>query len=127
MEKLAAAALTRVRKLCLSFADASERVSHGAPCFFYRAKSCFVMFHDDHHGDGRLAVWCAAPPGAQAMLVDSDPEVFFVPPYVGPSGWVGVRLDRGAKWAMVSDVITQAYETRKAKQKRPAARQSSRR
>jgi hypothetical protein len=123
MNKAATAALTRVRKLCLALPDASERASHGAPAFFWRGKSCFVMFLDDHHGDGRLALWCVAPRGAQGMLVESDPEVFFVPPYVGPSGWVGVRLDRGAKWPMIAEVITQAYETRRAKKPRPQSSQ----
>jgi len=101
-----------VRKLCLSFAGATERPSHGAPTFFIGGKRAFVMFVADHHGDGRLALWCAAPPGAQRMLVDSDPEIFFVPPYVGPSGWVGVRLDRGADWSLVAGVIEHAYEAR---------------
>ncbi len=113
----ATAVLTRVRKLCLSFPDASERPSHGAPTFFIRAKHAFVMFVDNHHDDGRLALWCAAPPGAQAMLIDNDAEVFFRPPYVGPSGWVGVRLDRGAKWPVVAQVIEQAYETRRSARK----------
>jgi hypothetical protein len=50
------------------------------------------MFADDHHGDGRLAAWCHAPKGAQHVLVGSEPDLFFVPPYVGPRGWVGVHL-----------------------------------
>jgi hypothetical protein len=107
-----AAILESVRALCLSFPEASERPSHGAPAFFIRGKHTFVMWADNHHGDGRLALWCAAPEGAQAMLVDSEPDHYFVPPYVGPSGWIGVRLDRNAKWAEVSSVIENAYLTR---------------
>ena len=53
-----------------------------------------MTFHNDHHGDGRLALWCAAPEGVQAVLVEADPDVYFVPPYVGHRGWLGVRLDR---------------------------------
>jgi hypothetical protein len=64
---------------------------------------------DDHHGDGRLALWCAAAPGAQVMLVDSDPRQFFVPPYVGHRGWVGVRLDLGPDWDAVADIVEEAY------------------
>jgi hypothetical protein len=106
-----AAALARVRKLCLSLPEVTERLSHGAPTFWVAGKRTFLSFVDDHHGDGRLAVWCAAPAGAQALLVEHDAEVFFVPPYVGPSGWVGVRLDRAAPWPMIAEVIEQAYQT----------------
>ena len=89
-----ATALERVRALCLALPEATERPSHGSPAWFVRDKRCFVMFLDDHHGDGRLALWCAAPEGMQHALVAGDPEAYFVPPYVGHRGWVGVRLDR---------------------------------
>jgi hypothetical protein len=117
MASRSAAALARVRKLCLSFPETSERASHGAPTFFFRAKQSFLSFVDNHHGDGRLALWCAAPPGAQAMLVDSNPDVFFVPAYVGHMGWIGVRLDRDAPWPVVAQVIEDAYQTRRAKRR----------
>ncbi len=64
---------------------------------------------NDHHDDGRVAAWCKAHHVDQQELVDADPERFFVPPYVGPSGWVGVRLDRGLDWGIVSDLVEQAY------------------
>lgn len=107
-----AAALERVRKLCLAYPDTSERPSHGAPTFFIRRTRSFVMFHDQHHGDGRLALWCAAPAGAQAMLVEANPDIYFVPRYVGPLGWVGVRLDRRAPWSEITAIIDQAFRTR---------------
>jgi hypothetical protein len=66
------------------------------------------MFHDDHHGDGRLAIWCRAAPGVQAQLVDEEPDRFFVPPYVGPSGWVGVRLDHDVDWDEVAAIVRDA-------------------
>jgi len=87
-----AEALDKVRAACLALPETSERLSHGGPAFFIRNKKCFVMFLDDHHGDGRLAIWCAAPDGVQADLVDTDPERFFRPPYVGHMGWIGVQL-----------------------------------
>ena len=87
-----AEALAKVRAACLALPETSERLSHGGPSFFIRNKKCFVMFLDDHHGDGRLAIWCAAPDGVQADLVDTDPERFFRPPYVGHIGWIGVQL-----------------------------------
>lgn len=98
-----------VRRLCLALPETEERLSHGAPTFFVRGKKSFVMYMDDHHGDGRLALWCHAPPGAQPSLVRADPERFFVPPYVGTRGWIGVRLDRGANWEQIADIIEDAY------------------
>ncbi len=100
--------LTRVREICLGYPESTERTSHGAPTFF-AGKKTFVMFLDDHHGDGRVAVWCAAPPGAQHAYVDDDPRGFFVPPYVGTRGWIGVRLDRRVPWGAIEAVIDDAY------------------
>jgi hypothetical protein len=98
-----------MRALCLALPETNERPSHGAPTFFVRDKKTFVMFHDDHHGDGRLAIWCAAPPGLQATLVDEEPERFFVPPYVGHRGWLGVRLDVDPDWAELAGIVEDAY------------------
>jgi hypothetical protein len=104
-----AAALERVRACALGLPEATERLSHGAPTFFVRGKKTFVMFLDDHHGDGRLALWCAAPPGVQGSLVNEEPDRFFVPPYVGHRGWLGVRLDRDPDWDEVAGIVTEAY------------------
>ena len=87
-----AEALSRVRAVCLALPETTERLSHGGPAFFIRNKKCFVMFLDDHHDDGRLAIWCAAPDGVQADLIETDPERFLRPPYVGHLGWLGVQL-----------------------------------
>jgi len=102
-------ALERMRELCLALPETNERLSHGAPTFFIRDKKTFVMFLDDHHGDGRLAIWCAAPPGLQASLVDEEPVRFFVPPYVGHRGWVGVRLDIDPDWDELAGIVEDAY------------------
>jgi hypothetical protein len=67
------------------------------------------MFLDDHHGDGRLALWCAAPPGVQAQLVEAEGHRFFRPPYVGHRGWLGVRLDVEPDWEEVTAICTEAY------------------
>src|SRR5262245_1358692 len=91
-DSAADAALERVREICFGFAGTEEKVSHGAPWFHVKGKM-FVAFADHHHGDGRLAVWCKATPEEQRRLVREDPERYFVPPYVGVKGWVGVRLD----------------------------------
>jgi hypothetical protein len=100
-------ALDRVRHHALGLPGVTERLSHGAPTFF--VKKSFVMFHDDHHGDGRLALWCAAPDGAQALMVESEPGRFFVPPYVGHRGWLGLRLDTDVDWDEVGAVVTDAW------------------
>jgi hypothetical protein len=104
-----ARALAHVRRKCLSLPETSERPSHGAPTFFVRAKVSFVTFHDDHHGDGRLAIWCAAPDGAQSLLTEAAPETYFVPPYVGIRGWLGVRLDGSIDESEVDGLIEDAY------------------
>src|SRR5919198_1924977 len=101
--------LERIRTICLALPETSERLSHGAPTFFVRDKRAFVMVLDNHHGDGRFAIWCAAPEGMQQMLVDADPERFFVPPYVGHRGWLGVRLDRGLHWDELAGIAEDAY------------------
>lgn len=84
-------ALVRCRRICLALPGTTEQVSWGTPVF--RAKKIFAMFQEDHHGDGRTALWCHAPKGAQQVLVASEPKRFFRPPYVGPAGWVGVVID----------------------------------
>jgi hypothetical protein len=101
--------LERIREICIGLPETSERLSHGAPTFFVRGKKAFLMVMTDHHGDGRFALWCAAPTGMQAMLVDADPEHFFVPPYVGHRGWLGVRLDRGVHWDELTGIAEDAY------------------
>jgi hypothetical protein len=80
-----------VRRICAALPATSERLSHGEPTFFVGGK-VYVMFANNHHGDGRLAVWLPAPPGFQEGLIDTDPATFFLPPYVGHRGWVGVIL-----------------------------------
>jgi hypothetical protein len=103
--------LERLRELCLGLLETSERPSHGAPTFFVRGKKAFLMVLTDHHGDGRFAIWCAAPDGLQATLVGADPERFFAPPYVGHRGWLGVRLDRGLDWVELEGIVEDAYAT----------------
>ncbi len=111
---LVAKQLKRVRELTSALPDVTEQISHGHPTFWVK-KKVFAYFLDNHHNDGRLALWCIASPGAQQMLVDSNPDHYFVPPYVGKSGWVGVRLDQDNAWPQISAVLESAYETRAAK------------
>jgi len=106
-----ASALSRVRASCLALPETSERLSHGAPTFFIRNKRVFVTFQDNHHGDQRLAIWCAAPDGEQQALVEASPDQYFVPAYVGHRGWLGVRLDRGLTWDEIAAAIENAFLT----------------
>lgn len=99
----------RLRRLCLALPETTERLSHGEPTFFVRDKRVFVTVADRHHDD-RAGFWCAAAPGVQASLVDAEPERFFVPPYVGGRGWLGVRLDvPDVDWAEVAELVEDAY------------------
>ena len=101
--------LGRIRTICLELPETSERLSHGAPTFFVRGKRAFLMVLTNHHGDGRFAIWCAAPEGIQRALVEADPERFFVPPYVGHRGWLGMRLDRALDWDELAGIAEDAY------------------
>jgi len=85
--------LERVRRICSALPETTERLSHGEPTFFVKNK-VFVMFTDNHHNDGHIAIWLPVPSGFQNPLIESAPETFFKPPYVGVRGWVGIELDR---------------------------------
>jgi hypothetical protein len=101
-----------VRRICLGFPQVTERPSHGAPTFFVRDRQSFVTaWMDGHHADTFPHLWCAAPAGAQELLVGRDPDVFFRPPYVGHRGWLGVRLDGDVDWNELAEVCEDAYRT----------------
>jgi hypothetical protein len=102
--------LARLRKLCLALPEAHEVEAWGEPTFRVRNK-LFAMYAapNNHHGGGRAAVWCKAAAGNQALMVRAEPERYFVPPYVGPSGWVGVWLDRNPDWSEVKDLMRDSY------------------
>jgi hypothetical protein len=100
--------LAKLRKIITAWPETDERISHGSPTW-WGGKKTFATFHDSHHGDGRVAVWCKASFEQQQDLVEADPEIFFVPPYVGPSGWVGIRLDRDVSWDTVAEILENGY------------------
>jgi hypothetical protein len=102
-----AGALDRLRALCLALPEATERLSHGEPTWFVR--KVFVTFAGRHHDD-RVACWCAATAEERDALVAEDPGRFFVPPYVGGRGWLGVYLDvPGVDWAELDEIVREAY------------------
>jgi predicted DNA-binding protein (MmcQ/YjbR family) len=102
--------LTRLRKLCLALPEAHEVEAWGEPTFRVRNK-LFAMHAsaNNHHGAGRPAVWIKAAPGNQDLMVRTAADRFFVPPYVGPSGWVGVWLDRDVDWDELAELLRDAY------------------
>jgi hypothetical protein len=108
----------RVRKLCLAMPQSSEKLSHGEPTFF-AGKRVFAMFSNNHHNDGHIAVWIPAEPGAQAALIRSDPKRYYRPPYVGPSGWVGIELDQIGDDELAGH-LSDAWKLIMDKQKRPS-------
>jgi hypothetical protein len=118
------AQLERVRRICLSIPGTSEKLSHGEPTFF-TPKRVFAMFANNHHNDGHVALWLAAAPGVQAALIEEAPRIYFRPPYVGPSGWVGVELEH-VDDDQLGALIREAYGIIAAKEK-PARSGSIRR
>lgn len=105
----AARVLEQLRAICLALPESTEKIAWGDNTFRVRDK-IFAHFVNNHHGDGIVAVWCKAPPGMQQALVGSAPDRFFVPPYVGPRGWVGLHLDRvDVDWDEVAGTIEESY------------------
>jgi hypothetical protein len=100
--------LPRLREICLSLPETTERVSHGEPSWFVRERKQFVTLANKHHDD-RVGFWCAAPPGVQEALIGSDATKFFRPPYVGHRGWLGVYLDVEQDWDELTEIVIDAY------------------
>jgi predicted DNA-binding protein (MmcQ/YjbR family) len=101
--------VARLRAICMELPDATEKLSHGEPTWFAGKGKVFAMLDNHHHGSEHLAVWLPQPLGVQEALIDSDPERFFRPPYVGPSGWIGVVLDTRPDWSLVERLVRDAY------------------
>jgi hypothetical protein len=100
--------LERVRAIIASLPETSEKLSHGAPTW-WGGKKTFATFHSGSYDEGRRSVWIKAPDGAQAALISVDPERFFRPKYLGPAGWVGVRLEGKVDWAEIRELLVQGY------------------
>jgi hypothetical protein len=97
-----------MRRICTALPEVEERVSHGEPAWFIRGKKMFVTYADRHHDD-RVAFWCSAADGMQETLVSANPTRFFVPPYVGTKGWVGLYLDVEVDWVEIEETVLEAY------------------
>lgn len=99
---------TRVRELIATWPETAERLSHGSPTF-WGGKKTFCSFHDAPDKYGGRAVWIKATLEAQEGLVEQDPDAFFVPPYVGPSGWIGVRTHDDIDWGLLAQLLEDGY------------------
>ena len=99
--------VNRIRKICMALPEATEQETWATPTFRVRNK-IFAMCSDSPDGGGRVDLWCKAPPGVQQMLVEFEPERFFAPPYVGPKGWIGLRLAHNSD-AELKKYIRQRY------------------
>lgn len=97
--------LDRLRALCLAYPEAVEAGGVGNPSFKVRDK----IFAMQHGVAGRPSLWCKAPRGFQAMIIETDPERCFVPPYVGQHGWVGIWLDRPLDWPFIAQMVRDSY------------------
>jgi hypothetical protein len=102
--------------MALALPEVTERLSHGEPCFFIRDKRPLCYYHDNHHGDGRISLWCPVEPDVQEELLSTEPNRFFRPPTSASgvfSGWLGVYLDLPAKdrvsWGEVAVILEEAY------------------
>jgi predicted DNA-binding protein (MmcQ/YjbR family) len=98
-----------VHELCLGFPSTATVQAHGNPDFRVEGKT-FATFTINHHGDGHVALWLRSPPGAQDLYCEMEPEHYFIPPYVGPRGWLGLELNRGLDWASTAGRTREAYE-----------------
>jgi hypothetical protein len=114
----------RLRTICLGLPETTEKTAWGEPTWRVRGR-LFAQLDDHHHGADRLAVWLPAALGVQELLIKSDPKRFFVPPYVGPRGWIGVRIDRRPNWRLVTTLVHDAY-AQVAPQPRPRPRRRTR-
>ena len=97
--------LDRLRALCLALPEATEEALRRGPTFRV-ADKIFALYRT---GDGRKSLWCKVPEGGQALLIGADPARFFVPPYYGSKGWVGVRLDAKPDWSEVEAMVRRSY------------------
>ncbi len=100
--------LDRLREICLALPEAREKEAWGDPSWRVNDK-IFAMQKGNYSG-GRPSVWFKAADGFQAVLVGAGDCRFFVPPYLGHKGWVGVYLDQTAiDWGELADLIGDSY------------------
>ncbi len=102
--------LARVMKICLALPEAVQETAGRHATFLVR-KSVFAYYLNDHHGDGIVSVCCKVLPGDNEALVAAHPDKFYLPAYIGPRGWVALRLDvSGLDWNEVAELVVGSYK-----------------
>src|SRR5688572_30660836 len=96
------------RELCLAFPQAEEFESHGSPNYRAHKGKIYATWALNHHGDGHVALWLNTPALEQSRLLASSRHIY-KPPYVGPSGWIAVELNKGVSWKRVCELAHMAY------------------
>jgi phosphoribosylglycinamide formyltransferase-1 len=103
------ARLVRLTEICLALPEAAREIM-GDHAGFKVRKKVFVYFLNDHHGDGIVSVACKVLPGDNAALAKANPGRFYLPAYIGPRGWVALRLDIGkVDWSEVAELVMTSY------------------
>lgn len=104
--------LAKLREIALALPGAAEKLSHGSPCFFIEKGKAFAYIWHDHHGDGETAVMVkTADAEQQAMLIEADPALYYKPPYLGPTGWIAIRVGApDTDWDHVADKVAESWE-----------------
>ncbi len=101
--------IQRLSDICLALPEATREDMGGHAAFAVRKKK-FAYYLHDHHGDGIISVCFKASPGGGDLLIDSDEDLFYRPAYIGPRGWIGLRLDLGdVDWVEVTKHVTASY------------------
>ena len=120
--------LQKIRETCMALPDAAEVIAWGEPTWRVGVGGkLFAQFDDHHHGGEHVSIWLPAPDGAQAALIEAEPEHIWRPPYVGHLGWIAVKLDTDPPWPMVEALVAQAHALIAAKVKPRAGRRTARR
>jgi predicted DNA-binding protein (MmcQ/YjbR family) len=114
-------AIERLREICLAMPEVFEKEAWGECTFRVTGGSMFAMTDNNHHSSGHVAVWVKAPAMVQEILVGSDQKRFFVPPYMGKQGWVGVRIDYKVKWDQLAAILKDGYQMSAPKKSRTRA------
>jgi predicted DNA-binding protein (MmcQ/YjbR family) len=101
--------LDQLSSICRAL-PAVVRTAKGDHADFRVRNKVFVYFLNNHHGDGIVSVCCRSALGENIDRVRREPERFYLPAYIGPRGWFGLRLDRGViHWDEVADIVRQSY------------------
>src|SRR6202795_1055552 len=113
-------AIKKLREICLALPEVFEKEAWGECTFRVIGGSMLAMTNNNYHNSGHFAVWVKAPPMVQESLVNSDPKRFFVPPYMGKKGWVGVRIDYKVKWDQLAAILKDGHQMSAPKKSRPS-------